>query len=208
MSGPAKIDPGVDARLRAIEEQQKAAAKKQAQLEAEQANQNARFVKTVDVLQDNNDAILYLQKYLNHFLLETVEQGMMLTTAITKFSGFLKLPPSSSSLNPFLDFAFTAVAVLYPALRLTSLLTKVTKASDVALVIAKASETAPPALAVAVNALPKMHEYADVMKKANDSRMKALTALKDDPSTGAAGALSKFDAAKGPIKELLAAANA
>jgi hypothetical protein len=199
MGGPS--DPSVDARLRALEAQQKAASQQQAKLQAELAKQQARFEKTLDILQDYSDAIIFLQKYLMHFALESVEHAMMISSAIAKFAAFLKLPPSSSSINRYLDFAFTAVAALFPAIRLMKLLDDVSQEANVALAIAKASETAPPRLATVVaKGVPKAAETTDVLKKANDTRMKALAALKSDASSGAVGELSKLDSSKGAIR--------
>jgi hypothetical protein len=207
MPDPTTIDPTLDARLKVIEAQQGAAAKRQAEIEAEQKRQAAAFAQTLDLLQDNNDAILHLQKYVMHFLLETIEQSMMLNSATTKFAAFLNLPATSSKLNQYLDVAFTLLATAFPVLRLTGLLEGVTKNATLAVEIAKAAETKAPALATVVTSLPKAHEYADVIKKANDTRMKALVALKSDPSANAANALSKLDASKAAIKSLAAAAN-
>ena len=113
----APQDPILDKRLRTIEEAQKTASETQKILKNELDKQEARFAKTIDILKDNNDANEYLQKYLNHFILEIVEQSLMISAAMTKFAKFIDLPPSDTSINSFLDFAFTTIAAAFPALR-------------------------------------------------------------------------------------------
>jgi len=212
MGGPnpkaKQTDPAVDHRLSTIEAQQQDTATKQKEIEDALAAQQKNFAATLDVLQDNNEAMIHLQKYSIHFLLEAMEQGLMVSSAVTKFAGFLNLPPSSSSINQYLDLAFTAVSALYPALRLSKILDTVSKDADVALTIAKATDTSPPVAAVVLKGLSSdAGQIADVLKKGNDTRMKALAAMKSDPSSGAVTELSKLDASKGPIKDLIATAN-
>jgi hypothetical protein len=194
--------PGdVDGRLTKLEKQQGDASKAQDALKKELDKQNTRFMETLDVFVDFSDAITYLQKYLIHFTLESVEHALMISSATTKFAAFLKLPPTSSSINLYVDFAFTAVAAVFPAVRLLKLLDGVSKEASVALAIAKASATAPQRLAtVIVQGVPKAGETADVLKKANDTRMKALAALKSDPATGSVAELRKLDSSKAAIR--------
>lgn len=198
MGNPGDV---VDARLTQLEKQQGDVSKAQDDLKKELDNQNTRLMQTLDVFVDFGDAITYLQKYLIHFTLESVEHALMISSATTKFAGFLKLPPTSSSINLYLDFAFTAVAAVFPAVRLLKLLDGISKEANVALVIAKASGTAPQRLAtVIVQGVPKAGETADVLKKANDTRMKALAALKSDPATESVAELRKLDSSKSAIR--------
>jgi hypothetical protein len=81
------------------------------------------------------------------------------------------------------------------------LMDQVTKDANVALAVAQASETAAPRLATVVaKGVPKTGETADVLKKANDTRMKALAVVKGDASTGAVAELSKLDSSKAAIR--------
>jgi hypothetical protein len=59
----APQDPLLDVRLRTIEVAQTVVLEKQKILKAELAKQEARFAKTIDILEDNNDTIVYTQKY-------------------------------------------------------------------------------------------------------------------------------------------------
>jgi hypothetical protein len=128
----------------------------------------------------------------------------MISAAMTKFSKSIDLPPSDNSINPFLDFAFTTVAAAFPALRLFKVLEKIDKEADALLAAYKFMKTEPALVAGVAKSLPKMGETADVLKKANDSRMKALVALKADPDSSG---LTKLDTAKATIKDLVAASN-
>src|SRR5258705_5966309 len=107
MGNPGDV---VDARLAQLEKQQRDVSKAQDDLKKELDNQNTRLMQTLDVFVDFGDAITYLQKYLMHFTLESVEHALMISSATNKFAGFLKLPPTSSSINLYVDAAFTAVA--------------------------------------------------------------------------------------------------
>ena len=95
-----------------------------------------------------------------HFTLESVEHALMISSATTKFAGFLKLPETSSYINVYLDAAFTAVAAVFPAVRLLKLLDGISKEATVALAVAKAAGSSAPVAAAVVHA-PKAGEIAD-----------------------------------------------
>jgi hypothetical protein len=189
----------VDARLADLERKQGETSKRQDTLQKELDEQRAAFKQALDQFVDFSDSITYLQKYLMHFALESVEHALMISSATTKFAGFLKLPETSSYINVYLDAAFTAVAAVFPAVRLLKLLDGISKEATVALAVAKAAGSSAPVAAAVVHA-PKAGEIADVVKKANDTRMKALAALKSDPAVGAAGDLQKLDSSKAAIR--------
>ena len=192
--------PGdVEARLAGLERKQEETSKRQDTLQKELDEQRATFKQTIDHFVDFSDSIIYLQKYLMHFTLESVEHALMISSATTKFAGFLNLPETSSYINAYLDAAFTAVAAVFPAVRLLKLLDGISKEASVALAVAKAAGSSAPVAAAIVYA-PKAGEIADVVKKANDTRMKALAALKSDPAIGAAGDLQKLDSSKAAIR--------
>jgi hypothetical protein len=186
-------NPGdVDGRLGTIERRQDEAAAAQDKMQKQIDRQEERFAQTIDVLVDHSDAISYLTQYLMHFTLESLEHAMMISSATTKFATFLNLPEEVDKTNLYIDAAFTTVAALFPAVRLLKLLDGINKEAAVALAVAKLSKTGP-SVAGAIMAVPKAGEIADVVKKANDSRMKALAALKSDPATKAVAELAKLD---------------
>jgi hypothetical protein len=197
--------PGeVELRLARLERQQAEHSKAQDDVKKELARQDARFDATLDVFGDYNEAIMYLLKYLIHFTLESVEHALMISSATTKFAGFLKLPPTSSSINLYVDLAFTAVTAVFPAMRLLKILDGITKEANVALAIARATETMPQRLATGiVQGVPKVQEVSDVLKRANDTRMKALAALKDDGATKAVAELANLNSSNGPIRHFV-----
>jgi|KBSMisStandDraft_5_1062788.scaffolds.fasta_scaffold49068_2 hypothetical protein len=185
--------PGeTDTRLTTLERKQGETATAQEKMQLQLNRQEERFAQTLDILVDHSDAISYLTKYLMHFTLESLEHALMISSATTKFAGFLKLPEETSSMNLYIDAAFTAVAAVFPAVRLLKLLDGINKEAAVALAVAKLSKTGP-SVAGAIMAVPKAGEIADVVKKANDTRMKALAALKSDPATTAVAELAKLD---------------
>ena len=186
-------NPGdVDGRLGTIERRQDEAATAQDKMQKQIDRQEERFAQTIDVLVDHSDAISYLTQYLMHFTLESLEHAMMISSATTKFAAFLNLPEEVNKTNLYIDAAFTAVAALFPAVKLLKLLDGINKEAAVALAVAKLAKTGP-SVAGAIMAVPKAHEIADAMKKANDTRMKARAAMKSDPSTTAVAELSKLD---------------
>ena len=111
--------PGeTDTRLTTLERKQGETATAQEKMQLQLNRQEERLAQTLDILVDHSDAISYLTKYLMHFTLESLEHALMISSATTKFAGFLKLPEETSSMNLYIDAAFTAVAAVFPAVRL------------------------------------------------------------------------------------------
>lgn len=201
-----------DARLKALEKEQKAIQDKQEELQKELMALQVRVSALGDVLADNNWAMLYVFKYMGAFAAELNARGLMITQAIARFNTFLDLPSNSNNFGAVLDFAFALLAAAVPVLRLTGLLARMEKNATLALEIAKNEPQwlryAPvmnPAAAQVVVRIAPTGEVVERMKKVNDVRSKGVAVFKNDPD--GFSALKKLDSTKGPIRELVAYAN-
>jgi hypothetical protein len=199
-------------RLRALELKQDQTTQRLDSVQKEVQDVKKQMRALADDVFDFDAAMLYAQKYGEHFFVDLNAKGLMLTHAIIRFASFLELPETSSELGPYLDAGFSILVTIVPTMKFLGVIQKLDQEATVALAVAKAAENADPsfvplsirATAQVVKALPRAGDAVDVAKKVNDAKSKAMQVLKDQPERNN---LNKLDATKGPIKDLVNSAD-
>lgn len=162
------------------------------------------------IIVDHEKAQSYGTKYLARLNRELFERGLILTAAMNKFNKFLDLPEGDSRAGHVWDLAFTILSTAVPALRLTKFISDMKTSSETALALAKrVQENVKAADAAKYLAARGAQGAGKIAQKIDDAKDK-IGKIKDahEGATKEAGTgenqLSKLDAARGPIRTLIA----
>jgi hypothetical protein len=132
---------------------------------------------------------------------ELYARGLILTSAMQKFAKFLDLPESSSRLAAIFDVAFSLLSLVQPELLIGKLFMEEEKAVTLALSIA---EAAGDRRVKALRAAQKVGGAVEKGVKARDTVTAiAEKAAKTEPPPEGVSLLSKLDASKKPIYDLI-----
>ena len=155
------------------------------------------------VIIDNDAAVLYAMQYMGHLNAQMLARAHMLEDAIRDFNKFLLLPETSSVWGPIWDAAWTVLATVMPALRLTAFIKKIEEEAQAALKAAQAAGITPKNVHKILGKVAQVHDITAVVSASNEIRDKSKKALQASRTND----FNKLDATKTPVREMIQAAN-